>query len=84
MGHPQLRSNDEGKKLVTPDGSVLGRVTRIRDGTVYVRPKEGLLVGCGSWISCREDDTFELDCSQVRKITETAVLLGEPPRLSMA
>ena len=81
MDH-HFTSEDRGKRVVTHDGAVIGSIERIEDGEAYVRPKAGLLGGCGSWITDtkRETQTFPLDGTEVARITDTEIRL-ETPRL---
>lgn len=72
---------DEGKRIVTTDGDVVGAVESIRDGVLYVRPKRGLLGSCGSWISdAKVDETFPLDSREVAEVTEVEIRLARPKR----
>lgn len=79
---------DEGKHVVTSDGSVVGYVETIRDGTAYVQPRSGLLEGYGSWLTgCWDDEsTVPLDKSEVDRVGDRAILIvpeettaNEPP-----
>jgi hypothetical protein len=72
-----LRSEDEGKRIVNPDGAVIGSVAVVRDGNAYVRPKSGLLKGWSSWISgpqC-EGSLFPLDYGAVVGVEEETVVV---------
>jgi hypothetical protein len=71
-----LRRDDEGKRVVSPDGSVLGAVATVEDGLVYVAPKPGLMDGWGSWIcgpSC--DEAFPLDRDVVVDVQDETVVV---------
>lgn len=75
-----LRRDDEGKRVVGPDGSVLGSVATVEDGFVYVVPKPGLMDGWSSWICgppC--DEAFPLDQAVVVDVQDEAVVV-EPDR----
>lgn len=76
MNH-RLTAADEGKRVVTPDGTTIGSVVRVASPTALVRPREGLLRGCGSWIGneWRSTDVFELDSEAVVQVTDEAVVL---------
>ncbi|MFB6142829.1 MAG: PRC-barrel domain containing protein [Halorientalis sp.] len=71
---------DEGKRVVTADGTVVGSVVRVEAGDAYVRPRPGLLLGCGSWISCPwdEDEPFALERAAVSTVRESEVVLERP------
>lgn len=72
-----LRSADEGKRIVSPDGAVLGSVAAVRDGNVYVRPRSGLLEGWSSWIcgpQC-EGSLFPLDDRAVVGVESEAIVV---------
>lgn len=77
-----FRLEDEGKQVVTPDGDVVGAVVRVREGNADVRPKPGLLQGCGSWLtgSWDEVDLFRLDSRTVDRITDEQVILDPAER----
>ena len=75
-----LRSEDEGKRVVRPDGDVIGSVAAVEDDTVYVRPKPGLMKGWGSWICGPRCDgkTFPLGRGVVVDVErETVVVRSE-------
>ena len=73
----EFKSNDRGKRVVTSEGDVIGLVERIEDGEAYVRPKRGILGGCGSWITDPKTavETFPLDRRVVAEITDTEIHL---------
>ncbi|MFC7177158.1 hypothetical protein [Halosegnis marinus] len=77
--------DDEGKEVVTTDGDVVGSVVRIEAGDAHVRPRAGLLDGCGSWLSGPWDErgVFRLDAGRVERITRRRVVIatagGERP-----
>lgn len=77
-----FRVEDEGKQVVTSDGDVVGAVVRVREGNADVRPKPGLLQGCGSWITGPWDETdlFRLDGRTVERITDEQVVLDSTER----
>lgn len=79
---PAFEPRDVGKRVVTADGDVIGRVESVRSGTAYVRPREGLLDGYGSWVtSCWDDhEQFTLDERVVDRIGENVIRL-EPLEL---
>lgn len=72
---------DEGKRIVTTDGEVVGAVENIRNGVAYVRPKRGLLGSCGSWISdAKMDEVLPLDSREIAEITDSEIRLARPNR----
>lgn len=73
----EFEPEDEGKRVVTTDGSVVGSVVEIRDGEAYVLPRPGLLDGCGSWITgtWSEKRAFSLDQRNVDAVREDEVVL---------
>ena len=76
MARP-LQSEDEGKRIVGPDGTVIGSVATVRGDTAYVRPKSGLLKGWSSWICDPQCDgeLFRLDSGAVVGVGEGAVVV---------
>ena len=68
--------SDEGKRVVTPDGDVVGTVVRVDARSVLVRPREELLRGCGSWIAGPWEgfETFELDSDNVVRVSDNEVV----------
>jgi hypothetical protein len=75
----EFKPNDRGKRVVTSEGVVIGIVDRIEDGEAYVRPKRGILGGCGSWITDPKTvlETFPLDRQAVAAVTDTEIHLEE-------
>ena len=76
-GDPGLTPADEGKRVVTATGKTVGTVARVDGDAALVRPREGLLDGCGSWLSSPWCDSgpFELDARAVFHVTDEAVVL---------
>lgn len=80
---PRLTPADEGKRVVTATGEPVGTVVRADGSTPLVRPREGLLDGCGSWLSSPWCDaaSYELDAGAVVRVTDEAVVvLPRAPR----
>lgn len=77
---------DEGKPVVTASGDVVGAVRTVQDGIAYVEPRDGLLAGCGSWLTSSWDDrVFALTDDAVDTIEATEIRLesiDEQPRRS--
>jgi len=74
---PRLTTADEGKDVVTATGKLVGTVVRVDVSAAHVCPREGLLDGCGSWLSSPWSDCelFELDTQAVGRVTDEAVVL---------
>lgn len=74
---PRLTPADEGKRVVTATGEAVGTVARVDESAALVRPRKGLLDGCGSWLSSPWCDSgpFELDAAAVVRVTDDAVVL---------
>lgn len=69
-----LTRADHGKRVVTPDGAVVGHIACADDGTVHIRPCPGLLKNYGSLLtSCWHEDSFRLDESAVTAVEEGVV-----------
>ncbi len=75
----QFRAEDEGKRVVAPDGSVLGEIARVRGEDVFVTPRSDLLRGCGSWLcgTWETVETFPLDPRTVSAIREDRIVLED-------
>lgn len=73
----RLDSTDEGKRVVTTNGDVIGEITRIHDGDAYVAPRSGLVCGLGSWIACPWDETeqFVLDRDRIARVADEEIVL---------
>jgi hypothetical protein len=69
-------SNDEGKRIVTTDGDVIGSVVRIEAGDAHVRPKPELWEGCGSWIMGYRCGAFRLNEEHVESITDERIIIA--------
>lgn len=68
---------DEGKRVVTSDGEIVGDVTRVTDETAFVTPATDVLTGLGpclydAWTRCTP---FVLDPRQVDRIDSTVIVL---------
>lgn len=74
-----ITRSDEGKRLVTPDGSVVGVVELVRGGTAFVRADPNLVRSCPPW---REDPCervlYALDDAAVDSVTGEEIALREP------
>lgn len=70
-----LTRADDGKRVVTSDGRVVGHIECTDDGTVLVHPCPELVTNYGSLLtSCwKPNDCFRLDESAVTAVEEGAV-----------
>lgn len=68
---------DEGKRVLTATGEVVGDVDLVKAGRAYVKPEPGLFDGRGSVIHSRWEGTdhFPLDEHRVEEVTNDAVVL---------
>lgn len=66
-----------GKRVVTAEGDVVGRVARVREGVVYVTPRPGLFNGYGPRLvsSWPTGESFELDEQQILAVDDERVVL---------
>lgn len=73
----RLKPQDEGKRLVTPRGDLVGVLDRVQGGTAYVRPIPGLLSGYGPRIagSIQDVESFRLDEESVADIVGDRVVI---------
>jgi hypothetical protein len=73
----QFTRTDEGKQVVTTDGTPVGSIVATREGAAYVAPIRGLLRGYGSWVTGTYDgDVYRLDEREVRRVDEHEVVVG--------
>lgn len=72
-----LAERDTGKRVVTTDGTVLGRIARVEGEAAYVLPRRGTSRGCDSWIapSWDEREPVRLDERAVVGVGDTAVVV---------
>lgn len=63
----EFTPEDEGKRVVSPNGEVVGEVVRTENGTAFVRPQPELVAGYGSRLTGCWDpsELFALDGSEV-------------------
>lgn len=73
----RFRTEDEGKRVTTPEGDVVGSVVVVRGGDAYVVPTPGLLAGCGSWLTgtWEDCDVFTLDPRRVAAVEEDRIVI---------
>lgn len=73
----RLRADDQGKQIVTPDGTVIGTVELVHREQAFARPREGLMQGWQSWISGHdyELDLFPLKTSMIDRVEGDRVVL---------
>lgn len=86
VGTPRFGPENEGQRVVTPRGEIVGRVERVRDGDAYIAPPPGLLDGIGSWVAgpWSARGPFRLDRARVAAVEEDEIVLKpattDPPR----
>ena len=74
-----IGDDDEGKKVIGPNGEEVGRIKTVEHGTAYVDPDPGLTdtvmskLGWGD----RDDDTYPLQEASVREVTDDEVHLQD-------
>lgn len=68
---------DAGKRVVTPDGDVVGSVVRVESGDAHVRPMPGVLAGYGSWMAgpWNERGVYRLDAGKIDRVTDDEVVI---------
>lgn len=68
---------NDGKRVITGDGHVVGHVTAIEEDAVYVTPRSGLLTGRGPWIGNQwlESEPYTLNTEEIASVTEDAIVL---------
>lgn len=74
---PPLTERDEGKRVVTSDGTELGIVTEVRDGTPYVDADPDVFDRVKTkfdWGEPDEDD-YPLETADVAEVTDDEVHL---------
>lgn len=73
-----LTESDEGKKVIDSSGENIGQVMEVRNGRAYVDPDPGITdsimskLGWGSG----DEETYELEPSNVDRVTEDEIHLG--------
>lgn len=70
-----LSAADDGKRVLTSDGELLGWLECTDDGTAFVRPRREYVTGYGSLLTGCWDrvDSFRLDESAVAAVEDRAV-----------
>jgi len=70
-------SSDEGKRVMTADGDVVGTVEMIRGGNAHVKPDTGLSQSMRRRLGWPEqgEDTYRLQKSNVHEITDDGIHL---------
>jgi hypothetical protein len=73
-----LTPDDDGKRVLTPDGRVVGHIDCTDDGAVLVRPCPEFVAHYGSLLtSCwNRDEGFRLNESAVTAVEDDAVRIG--------
>lgn len=73
----EFKSDDEGKRVMTADGDVVGTVEEASENTARVRPAENLSRSIRRRLGWSEEDeeSFELDHSKVEQISGDEIRL---------
>jgi len=68
---------ERGNRVVTTDGTPIGRVARVDDDGLYVHPDPGLLLGCDSWLvpSWTESEEHRVEAGRVVGVGDATVVL---------
>jgi len=81
MSSTELTDSDEGKTVVSSDGSSIGMISEVRGGRAYVDPDPNVtdkLMSTMGWSDADEED-FALNASQVDEVTDDEVRLTSNP-----
>ena len=70
--------DDEGKRVVNADGEEIGIVENVHGSTVHVNPDPGVTDTIRSKLGWgdADEETYELDESNVESITDDEIRLG--------
>ncbi|WP_255194552.1 PRC-barrel domain containing protein [Natronobeatus ordinarius] len=70
--------HDEGKRVVNADGEAIGIVEHVHGSTVHVNPDPGVTDTIRSKLGWgdADEETYELDESNVESITDDEIRLG--------
>lgn len=73
----RFESDDEGKRVLTAGGDVVGFIDRVRHGTAYIEADPGLFKGTGSMVfgPWSPAGPLPLDGEYVESVDEDAVVL---------
>ena len=77
MPPTHLTEEDEGKRVVTSDGTELGKITEVRDGTPYIDADPTVMETLKlefDWDVPDEDD-YPLETADVAEVTDETVHL---------
>jgi len=72
-----FNSDDEGKRVVTADGDMIGTIEEASGASAHVAPDEDLSRGTRRRLGWTEEgeETYQLQKSKVNRITDTEVRL---------
>jgi hypothetical protein len=77
MSRKTITDEDEGKKVVNPNGDTIGIVSSVRSGSAYVDPDPGItdkIMGKLEWNDVDEDH-YPLKDTQIDTITDDDIRL---------
>jgi hypothetical protein len=74
-----FKSEDEGKRVLTADGKMVGRVERVSGSSAHVEPDEDLSRSVRRRLGWTEEgrDTYRLRKANVDSITDDEIRLAE-------
>lgn len=77
MTRTSLREDDRGKRVLNPDGTVVGRLVGVENGRGYVRSELGLLETLKARLGWSDptEGAHPLDEGSIAEITDDAVHL---------
>jgi len=77
MDRTTISDDDEGKRVVNPEGNEIGMITEVRNGTAYVDPDPGIADSIRSklgWGDADADD-YQLESHRIDSITDDEIRL---------
>jgi len=77
MDRTTIADSDEGKRVVNSEGSKIGMISEVRDGTAFVDPDPGITDSIRSklgWGDADADD-YQLESNRIHTITDDEVRL---------
>ncbi|WP_267643332.1 hypothetical protein [Haloarchaeobius amylolyticus] len=71
----EFEGSDKGKKVMTTDGDMIGRVDNVASGKAYVKPDATLSRGMRKKLGWTDEqkNTFELDHDAVEAISDDEI-----------
>lgn len=74
-----LTEDDEGKRVVGPEGELLGTVEKVDQGVVHVEPDAGDYESVKRYLNWEnsESDDYTFQETAVEEVTDDEVVLGD-------